>query len=69
MVKPVLRFLRLAAVPLCLLAVSWSGRPAQSCEYTGFCIEYTVFNPETCHCECPDQDCCAFYYPFIPYGC
>lgn len=34
-----------------------------------FCIEYTVWNPQTQRCECPDQACCDFYYPFIPYGC
>ena len=33
------------------------------------CIEYTVWNPQTQRCECPDQGCCDFYYPFIPYGC
>lgn len=33
------------------------------------CIEYTVWNPETQRCECPDQACCEFYWPFIPYGC
>jgi len=34
-----------------------------------FCIEYTVWNPQTERCECPDQACCDFYCPFIPYGC
>ena len=33
------------------------------------CIEYTVWNPQTQRCECPDQACCDFYCPFIPYGC
>jgi hypothetical protein len=33
------------------------------------CIEYTVYNPQTDRCECPDQWCCDFYWPFIPYGC
>lgn len=34
-----------------------------------YCIEYTVWNPQTERCECPDQACCDFYCPFIPYGC
>ena len=34
-----------------------------------YCIEYTVWNPDTQRCECPNQECCDFYYPFIPYGC
>lgn len=33
------------------------------------CIELTVWNPQTQRCECPDQACCDFYWPFIPYGC
>ena len=33
------------------------------------CIEYTVWNEQTQRCECPDQACCDFYCPFIPYGC
>jgi CXCXC repeat len=33
------------------------------------CIELTVWNPQTCQCECPDQACCEFYYPFTPHGC
>lgn len=33
------------------------------------CIEYTVWNEETQRCECPNQECCDFYCPFIPYGC
>lgn len=33
------------------------------------CIEYTVWNPQTERCECPNQACCDFYCPFIPYGC
>ena len=33
------------------------------------CIEYTVWNEQTQRCECPDQWCCDFYWPFIPYGC
>lgn len=35
----------------------------------GYCIEFTVWNEQNCRCECPDQACCEFYYPFIPYGC
>lgn len=33
------------------------------------CIEFTVWNPQTQRCECPNQACCEFYFPFIPYGC
>lgn len=33
------------------------------------CIEYTVYNEQTQRCECPDQWCCDFYWPFVPYGC
>jgi hypothetical protein len=33
------------------------------------CIELTVWNPQTCQCECPDQACCDFYWPFTPHGC
>ena len=33
------------------------------------CIEYTVWNPVTQRCECPNQACCDFYWPFVPYGC
>jgi len=33
------------------------------------CIEYTVWNEQNQRCECPDQWCCDFYWPFIPYGC
>ena len=33
------------------------------------CIDLTIFNEQACRCECPDQACCEFYYPFIPYGC
>ena len=36
---------------------------------SGGCIEYTVFNEQTCRCECPNQDCCDFYFPWVPYGC
>ncbi len=38
------------------------------CDPVG-CIEYTEWNPATCRCECTNQDCCDFYYPFVPYGC
>jgi hypothetical protein len=34
-----------------------------------YCIEYTVWNDVTQRCECPNQECCDFYCPFIPYGC
>lgn len=34
-----------------------------------YCIEYTVWNEENCRCECPNQECCDFYYPFVPFGC
>ena len=33
------------------------------------CIEYTVWNEQTQRCECPDQWCCDFYWPWVPYGC
>lgn len=48
--------------------------PANQVEATSYCppvdcIELTVWNPQTCQCECPDQACCDFYWPFIPHGC
>ncbi|HWN11362.1 MAG TPA: hypothetical protein VNO50_19195 [Pyrinomonadaceae bacterium] len=64
--------LALVMITLCLLP----GTPASrleantySCEQYAYCIEYTVFNEYACRCECPNQECCEFYYPFIPYGC
>lgn len=35
----------------------------------GGCIELTVWNDQACRCECPDQSCCGYYWPFVPYGC
>jgi hypothetical protein len=33
------------------------------------CLEYTVWNEAHQRCECPDQECCDYWCPFIPYGC
>jgi hypothetical protein len=65
---------KLLQLLLLLLAVGTSlvtPSPARACNPPpwGECIEYTVFNWSTCQCECPNQECCDFYYPFQPYGC
>jgi hypothetical protein len=33
------------------------------------CIEYTEWNEAHQRCECPNQECCDYWCPFIPYGC
>ena len=55
-------------VLLPLLIAAYLMVPIRPAQAQG-CIEYTVWNPETQRCECPNQECCDFYYPFIPYGC
>lgn len=59
------RFLML--LPL-LIVAAYLMAPVNKVQAQG-CIEYTVWNEQTRRCECPDQWCCDFYYPFIPYGC
>ena len=54
-------------VPLLIVAV-YLMAPVRQVQAQG-CIEYTVWNEQTQRCECPDQACCDFYCPFIPYGC
>ena len=51
-----------------LIVAAYLVAPVSQVQAQG-CIEYTVYNPETQRCECPDQWCCDFYWPFIPYGC
>ena len=51
-----------------LLVAAYLMAPVNPVQAQG-CIEYTVWNEQTQRCECPDQWCCDFYYPFIPYGC
>src|SRR5215208_837355 len=54
-------------LPLLIVAV-YLMVPVNHVQAQG-CIEYTVWNPQTQRCECPDQACCDYYCPFIPYGC
>lgn len=51
-----------------LIVAAYLMTPVSQVQAQG-CIEYTVWNEQTQRCECPDQDCCDFYCPFIPYGC
>lgn len=62
-------FLALGLLVLCLTPVAPGNRPETRASSAQECIEYTVYNPQTGRCECPNQECCDFYYPFIPYGC
>lgn len=65
----ILAILMTAAVGLMLTTPVDQLKAKAWCDPPGYCIEYTVFNEYTCRCECPDQWCCEFYYPFVPYGC
>jgi len=51
-----------------LIVIAYLITPISRVQAQG-CIEYTVWNEQTQRCECPDQWCCDFYWPFIPYGC
>lgn len=51
-----------------LIVIAYLMAPISQVQAQG-CIEYTVWNEQTQRCECPDQSCCDFYWPFIPYGC
>jgi|GEM_PF-6150180 len=64
----ILAVLMISAVGL-MLTTPVSQLEASACEQYAYCIEYTVWNEYTCRCECPNQECCEFYYPFVPYGC
>jgi hypothetical protein len=66
-----LLFCMILIASLMLVAPVSQPRASLSCNPPegGFCIEFTVFNPETCQCECPDQACCDYYAPFVPNGC
>lgn len=56
-----------AMLPLLIIA-AYLMAPVSQVQAQG-CIEYTVWNEQTQRCECPNQECCDFYCPFIPYGC
>jgi len=51
-----------------LLVAAYLMAPVTQVQAQG-CIEYTVWNEQHQRCECPDQWCCDFYWPFVPYGC
>lgn len=59
---------RLFRVLLPLMVAAYLLAPVSQVQAQG-CIEYTVYNEQTQRCECPDQWCCDFYWPFVPYGC
>jgi hypothetical protein len=56
-----------------LMSVAPISQPQANsfCPLAQGCIEFTVYNPQTGRCECPNQECCDFYVSggFVPYGC
>ena len=52
-----------------LIITAYLMAPVSQVQAQFYCIEYTVWNEQTQRCECPNQECCDFYCPFIPYAC
>lgn len=67
--RTLLPFVILAAYLMSVAPISQPQARSYCPPPQGGCIEYTVYVEEACRCECPNQECCEFYYPFIPYGC
>lgn len=59
---------RLGALLPLLIVAAYLMVPVSQVQAQG-CIDYTEWNEQTQRCECPNQECCDFYCPFIPYGC
>lgn len=67
--RTLLPFMILAAYLMSVAPISQPQARSYCPGPQGECIELTVWNEQTCQCECPNQECCEFYWPFIPNGC